>query len=110
MAQNRKSRRAVASRGTAQKPAPAAPQKAAGAPPDGKAEVIDFKTVFQAGLAHYNAGRHAEAEAKIVFRRLIAVLEKGAAPASRDVTLAQALNALGVMMRVQHRYPEAIAL
>ncbi len=108
MAQNRKFRRAAASRGAALGSAPAARQKAAAAPPDGKPEVIDPKAVFQAGLAHYNAGRHAEAE--IVFRRLIAGLEKGAAPASRDVSLAQALNALGVMMRVQHRYPEAIAL
>ena len=105
MTQNRKSRRAAVSKGMAANPVPTAPQPAASG---GKADVIDPKAVFQAGLAHYNAGRHAEAE--IVFRRLIAVLEKGAAPATRDVSLSQALNALGVMMRVQHRYPEAIAL
>lgn len=110
MAQNRKSRRAAAARGASQKPAkppPAAPAgapQAAGKPP----EAIEPKQLFQAGLAHYNTGRNAEAE--IVFRRLIAVLEKGTASNARDVTLAQALNALGVIMRVQHRYPEAIAL
>lgn len=107
MAQNRKFRRAAASTRAVQKTAPAPPPAPVPAP-EGASEVIDPRRLFQTGIAHYNAKRYAEAE--IIFRRLIAALEKGVVKPSADFNLAHALNALGVMMRVQHRYPEAIAL
>lgn len=112
MAQNRKSRRAAAAQGASKGPAPTPAQPAAAAPASARAtrtsEDVDLKRAFQIGLAHYGAGRHAHAE--IVFRRVVAILEKGVSAKTGDVTLAQALNALGVIMRVQNRYRDAIAL
>jgi tetratricopeptide (TPR) repeat protein len=125
MAQNRKARRAAAAsaaakaaaRGKGPAPHVAAPAvakpvtsspKAPAAPAPAPNPANAAARAFRVGLDHYEAKRYGEAE--LVFRRIVAALEKGAGMVGGGPTLAQALNALGVVMRMQSRYSEAVQL
>ena len=83
--------------------APRAPTPAQAARPATGGEIAK---AFQIGLQHYEAKRYLDSE--IVFRRVVAVLERAAGTVAGAPSLAQALNALGVIMRMQHRYADAV--
>ena len=123
MAENRKARRAAAAAAAAKAAArakapplrPAAPMLAAAkpaatpvVPADAGGLAADAARAFRVGLGHYEAKRYTEAE--LVFRRIVAALEKAPGAVGGGPTLGQALNALGVVLRMQTRFSEAVQL